>query len=178
MEIRQPDLYAAIAELQIWRSFLILRYTSFLYRRTLSKKLVMFIGKTYTTTYDRDQTVFSGKCCKIEWQNCPPSKERRHFLSYQLCLVTTPCFSPFRVFPSISFPPAFLIMTDGGKQKHGRSANDFRKKTSATAVRMGEYSTVKPLCATTSRKLPPIQNTKIFPPQHLYLEPPENDHPS
>ena len=141
MEIRQPDLYAAITELQIWRSFLILRYIFFLYRRTLSDKLVMFIGKTYTTIYNRDRTGFAGKCCKIEWQNCPPSNERRHFF---LCLVTTPCFSPFPVFPFLPCISHF----DRRRKAKASKAWEKREKTSATGGRM-EYTTVKSLCATT-----------------------------
>ena len=35
---------------------------------------------------------------------------------------------------------------------------------------------IEPLCATTSRKRPPIQNTKIFPAKALQLEPLVNDH--
>ena len=149
MEIRQPDLYAAITELQIWRSFLILRYISFLYRRTLSDKLVMFIGKTYITIYDRDQTVFAGKCCKIEWQNCPPSNARRHFLLYQLSLVTTPCFFlPFGFFSAISFLLAFLILTDDGKRSTVEAQIIFVKRH--RLQRFGLGNTVQwNLCATT-----------------------------
>ena len=40
-----------------------------------------------------------------------------------------------------------------------------------------KWHTVEPLCATTSRKRLPIQNTKIFPAKALQLEPLVNDHP-
>ena len=138
MKIWQPDLHAAITELQIWRSFLILRYISFLYRRTLSEKLVVFIGKTYTTIYDRDQTGFAGKCCKIEWQNCPPSNERRHFFLMLIVLGNHSLFFSLSLF-SIS-PMHFSFWQTAGSKSMGESQKDIGYRGSDGGIQYSETS--------------------------------------
>ena len=80
-------------------------------------------------------------------------------------------FSPFRVFLRHFISPCISHFHGRRKEKHGRSANHFRKKTSATAVRIGEYSTVKPLCDHLFR------TPKFFHPNIYIWALRENDHP-
>ena len=64
------------------------------------------------------------------------------------------------------------------KSQHRRMSEALQKKWGHLMLLPSSFFflTVKPPCATTSRKRLPFQNTKIFPVKSLQLEPLVNDH--